>query len=53
MKYPDDFEIYSPESSDGTHDWPTKIIMGIVVILIGATIIYFVGKWPIGFGAWW
>lgn len=35
--------IYSPEASDGTFDWPTKIVTAVMVILavalgIGAVI---------------
>lgn len=32
QKYSDDFEIYSPENSDGSPDWPTKIML---IVLIG------------------
>ena len=38
---PEDREIYSPESSDGRTDWPTRIgiavlVLSAVALLIGA-----------------
>lgn len=41
---PEDYEIYSPESSDGKADFPTKIVATLFVVLLFGGLIALV--WP-------
>ena len=39
-RWPDDYEIYSPEASDGRrHDWPTIVVLALLLIGVGLVLV--------------